>query len=143
MEKISFIYTHEIREGDPARVVRQPEPWIKVSNIPGRINLGIIFGLFIRSYKTYKIVVDVLHEGISIMNDTKDKLSAEPLVAVSPSADDYVSIESMALLGLNVKNEGAHKVVCSIYSSPDQMGNEKILHSAECYFFVSKTQGAH
>lgn len=143
MEKISFIYTHEIREGDPARAVRQPEPWIKVSDFPVRINLGIIFGLFITSYKTYRIVMDVLHEDISIMDDTKNKLSPEPLVASSPSADDYVSIESMALLGLNIKNEGVHKVGCTIYSSPFPIENEKALHSAECYFFVSKMQGVN
>ncbi|HDL6888344.1 TPA: hypothetical protein PXL93_004353 [Yersinia enterocolitica] len=142
MEKISFIYTHEIREGDPAMAVRQPEPWIKVSDFPVRINLGIIFGLFIRSYKTYRIVMDVFHEDVSIMDDTKNKLSPEPLVAASPSADDYISIETMALLGLNIKNEGVHKVACTIYSSPVPMENEKVLHSTECYFFVSKTIGA-
>lgn len=141
MEKISFIYTYVIREGDPARVLRQPQTWVKASEFPAKIDLGIIFGLFIKTYKTYKIVVDILHEGISIVDDTKNNLSAEPLIAESPSADDYVSIESMPLLGLNVKNEGVHKVVCSIHSSPDQMENDKKLHSAECYFSVSKIQG--
>lgn len=137
MEKISFLYVSQIFPGKIARSLNYPQPWIKPDEETGKINIDVSFGLIIKAKVNYRVDVDLFFGDQRIDFGNEQSLQTDPIVAGTTSGNESVSIENMSLMNIYVKDEGVYKVTLSLHAM-DESEKSKIIHSTECFFYLSK-----
>ncbi|QHP58569.1 hypothetical protein [Pectobacterium carotovorum] len=138
MEKISFLYVSQIYPGKVARSLNYPQPWIKPDEQSGKISIDVSFGLIIKTRVNYRVDVDLFFNDQRIDFTSEKSLSSDPIFGGTISGNESVSIENMSLMNINVKDEGIYKVTLSLHYVDDDGGVSKMIHSSECFFYLSK-----
>lgn len=138
MERISFLYVSQIFPGKISRSLNYPQPWIKPDDHSGKISIDVSFGLIIKTEVDYRIDLDMFFgdERIDFGND--QSLQTEPIRVGTTSGNESVSIENMSLMNVAVKEEGVYKVTLSLHIMDEKLNNGHMVHSAECFFYLSK-----
>ncbi|MFJ5338327.1 hypothetical protein ACIPSD_04345 [Pectobacterium sp. CHL-2024] len=137
MEKISFLYVSQIYPGKVVRSLNYPQPWIKPDEQSGKISIDVSFGLIIKARVNYRVDVDLFFNDQRIEFTGENSLSSEPIVSGTISGNESVSIENMSLMNIYVKDEGVYKVTLSLHYVDDE-NVSKMIHSSECFFYLSK-----
>jgi len=138
VDKIAFLYLSPITAGKVASgKLHPPEPWVYAS-LPSKISFDVTFGLVIKLGVPYKVEIDVFYQDISILNQDRTPVTAEPVIAKTTNIDDYVSVENMPLMDVEFTNYGVHKLVASLYGYKDNFEEPITTHSLESFFYVSK-----
>lgn len=138
MEKIAFLYVSQIFPGKIARSVNYPQPWIKPDDESGKISIDVSFGLIIKTKVNYRVDVDMFFGDQRVEFASNQSLQSEPIVAGTTSGNESVSIENMSLMNISVKDEGIYKVTLSLHVMDDIKEKSEMVHSSECFFYLSK-----
>lgn len=138
MEKISFLYVSQIFPGKVMRSLNYPQPWIKPDDESGKISIDVSFGLIIKTQVNYRVDVDMFFDDKRVEFGSNQSLQSEPIVAGTTSGNESVSIESMSLMNIAVKDEGIYKVTLSLHVMDDKQEKSNMVHSSECFFYLSK-----
>ncbi|HBS5600301.1 TPA: hypothetical protein MAK25_000347 [Klebsiella quasipneumoniae subsp. quasipneumoniae] len=138
MEKIAFLYVSQIFPGKIARSVNYPQPWIKPDDESGKISIDVSFGLIIKTKVNYRVDVDMFFGDQRVDFGSNQSLQSEPIIAGTTSGNESVSIENMSLMNIAVKDEGIYKVTLSLHVMDDKQEKSNMVHSSECFFYLSK-----
>ena len=138
MEKIAFLYVSQIFPGKKARSVNYPQPWIKPDDESGKISIDVSFGLIIKTKVNYRVDVDMFFGDQRVDFGSNQYLQSEPIIAGTTSGNESVSIENMSLMNVAVKDEGIYKVTLSLHVMDDKQEKSNMVHSSECFFYLSK-----
>ncbi|MEQ9902539.1 hypothetical protein [Pectobacterium aroidearum] len=137
MEKISFLYVSPIYPGKVVGSLNYPQPWIKPDEQSGKISIDVSFGLIIKARVNYRVDVDLFFNDQRVEFTGENSLSSDPIVSGTISGNESVSIENMSLMNIYVKDEGVYKVTLSLHHIDDESVS-KMIHSSECFFYLSK-----
>ncbi|HFH3797396.1 TPA: hypothetical protein ACGJ08_004795 [Yersinia enterocolitica] len=138
MEKISFLYVSQIFPGKIAGSLNYPQPWIKPDEQSGLISIDVSFGLIIKTKINYRVDVDIFFGDEKIEFGNEQSLQSDPIVAGTTSGNESISIENMALMNISVTDEGVYKVTLSLHAIDDGDDKGHMVHSCECFFYLSK-----
>lgn len=138
MEKISFSYASRIFPGMMANAVNAPDSLFLVSKLPESISFYVYAGLILKKNKAYNICVDVLFNGVSVIEKSETTADSTAHHVITTEQDDFVSISCTWISQVRFLHEGIYQIEVALYSGRIEDETTENLDTHTCHILVRK-----